>query len=288
MVTAMDGEVLVDFSTASSQRVLLPENCSKSDAIYILSKQIPQNNFGFPAFFYRSDLLPYDLACINQGDVESCIVDLLYTEGYPTLDNGTPFWEQLPHEPYSDYLLFRRFLEQAEDTGIRQLHLLAATERQPLDRCLQSAREYYWSVRAKAYDLFVVAAEQKKREHRIRKVENNHFDVSSKLFQNVLRKFEDDDWVDALGPAEALEALERLIKIQRTSLGLNGVNASSTPKDAPGRGASVELIMRQLAKSSGLQAEENSDFNDQLQMLLSDPEAGAIAQELILKVTSGH
>lgn len=279
-------EEVVDFCPPQAQRVLLPDGVSRSDAIFILSKGIPTNQFGFPLFFYRSDLLPADLNALVQSDVDHCAIELFYSDGYPTLDNGTPFWEQMPHEPFADYLLFKRFLDQAEDTGIRQLHLLAADQMKPLELCLARAREYYWSIRAKAYDLFVVAAEQKKREHRIRLTEGRHYQMAKDLMDSLLVKFDDPEWVGQLTTAEALDYLEKLVKIQRVSLGLSGTNASTLSKDAA-PGVSVELLMRNLSKNGMVPQEDAGDFKDQLDILLNDPEAGAVAQELILRVTSG-
>lgn len=282
----IDQEEVVDFCPPSAQRVLLPFGATKADAIFVTSKQLPMNQFGFPLFYYRSDLFPHDLSTLTQTDLDVASIELHYNDGFPTSETGTPWWEQLPHEPFTDFLLFKRFLEQAETTGIRQLHLLAAEQQKEQDYCLQRAREYYWSLRSKAYDLFVVAADQKRREMRIRRAEGRHYQIAEDLMGSLLAKFDDPEWIGQLSTAEALDYLDKLIKIQRVSLGLSGSNASTLPKDAQ-PGVSIELLMRNLSKNALPAQESADDFKGQLDMLLNDPESGALAQELILKVTSG-
>lgn len=149
-------------------------------------------------------------------------------------------------------------------------------------------RQYYWSSRARAYDLFVVAAEQKRREHRIRKMENRHFIQAEQMFEQLLEKFQDPEWIEELNAKEAIEALETLVKIQRLSVGLTGQHASSNAGNvtAGRKGVTAEYIMRQVAQGTASTSGEGADrFTNKLQALLADPSQGMLIQEAILKLS---
>jgi hypothetical protein len=265
-------------------RILLPEGCSKSDAIHILAQRTPQNDFGLPTYFIRGDMLPYDLGVLTQDDVDVAATGLFYFEGYPTLQNGTSFWNQLPHEPYQAYLLFSKYIDQAEETGIRQIDMLAGITGKDVEELQNLFREFYWQSRARAHDIFIAAAEMKKREFRIRKMENTHYSAAGSLLDKLLEKFKDEAWIEELNAKEAIEALETLAKIQRLSVGLTGQHASSTPKDAPQAGASVENIIRNMTRGAGAEVADTSGFAGRLQALLENPEEGMVVQEAILRI----
>lgn len=268
------------------QRIVLPEGASRADAIHILAKSIPPNKYGLPTFFYRSDFLPYDLGTLTTELGDAAAVPLEYHEGYPTYDDGHIFWHQLPHEPYEDYQLFVRYLEQAEDMGIRQLQLLASVNRISLTKVSSLSKEYFWAQRARAYDLFQVAADQKKREIRARRAENRHFEVAKNLFDQLLAKFDDPEWINTLSPADALDALQQLVKIQRVSLGLS-VNGNAGPAaNDPNVGQTAELILRNITKSSSEEGDSVS-LTEDLQTLMGDPNFTLKAQELIFRMQRG-
>lgn len=284
-------ELVLDY-TPHNVQIALPVGASKPDAIYYLSQQIPTNEYGLPIFFYRSDLIPYsgpqDQSPITQEDLDLAAVPLTYQDGYPALANSTPFWSQLPNEPYEAFLVFERYLQQAEETGIRQLNLLANAEVQNLPHIVSLYREFYWSARARAYDMFIVAAESKRREHRIRRTENTHFVKAQTLLDQLLKRFENDDWMEDLEPKDAISILETLVKIQRLSLGLTGAHSSSATFAPPApAGSSSELILRQMTKTLGLSDQGQQNFATALQGVLTDPEYAMQAQELIIRVNQG-
>lgn len=266
------------------------EGATKGDIVYELSARIPQNEFGLPQFFLRSDLLQ---GCrLTEDDINCASVGLYYYEGYPTLENGGSFWNQLPHEPQKYYELFVAYLDQAADIGIRQLDLLAVGVKEDVAQLSNIAKEFYWSARARAYDMFIVAAEAKRRQHRIRKMENEHFGKAGALFESLLKRFEGEfaDWVEELNAKEAIEVLSELIKIQRMSLGLVGQQSSSTPQlVGPGVSGneSSEAIMRKIAQSNGGAGGASGGIGALLQQLVDNPEEGATIQAAILKITSG-
>jgi hypothetical protein len=269
-----------------SERIVLPESTSRGDAVYHLAQKVPSNEFGLPLWFYRSDLLPPVDQLTGYG-VDAAAEGLFYHDGYPVTQYGTSFWNQLPHEPYDTFNAFMKFLDQAQELGIRQLDLLSAQmEGTSLEQLQQFYREFYWSARARAYDLFIVAAERKKREYRIRGMEDDHFSRSAKLLDDLLAKFQNKDWVGELNAKEAVEVLESLVKIQRLSVGLTGQHASSNAGTPNQPGASGEFILRQITKGVTLGNGGDNPFGQKLEQLLQDPESGMMLQELILRVNT--
>ncbi len=261
------------------------EDESKGDIVFKLTQFIPLNEFSLPIFFLRSDMLHG--TSITDEDVDAASVGLFYHDGFPCLENGATFWNQLPHEPHASFLLFQAYLDQAADIGIRQLDLLATSERIELGILTEMHREFYWGARARAYDLFIVAAEAKKRQHRIRKMEDGHYGAADNLFTKLLGRFsgENEDWIDELNAKEAIEVLSELVKIQRLSVGLTGQHASSTSRDI-GPGESAESVIRKIAQGGGMNQSGSDKFAATLQQLLENPEEGAILQAAVIKVTA--
>jgi len=273
------------------QRILLPEGASRADAIYYISQQIPTNEYQLPTFFYRSDLLPHNLGSMTQDDVDSAAVTLYYDEGYPTFGKTKAqiFWMQLPHEPLEAYGVFRRYLEQAEDIGLRQLQLLALDENLPLERISSWALEYYWGQRSRAYDLFQVAAERKKREMRVRRTEDKHFKIAESLIQDIQNMIAEqgETFYRNLTPAEALRSLKDLVSIQRISMGehQNGRQQIAGVSDVMA-GASGADLMRDLTKNIA-QGSSATGIDSNLRLLMSDPNFAMQAQSLIIQVRRG-
>lgn len=276
-----EGE-LVTVDTGSTI-IPLPTNASIGNIVQLLSKNVPTNEYGMPVYFIRSDLLHYHSnPYLTQDDVDAATVGLFYHDGYPTLEDGASFWNQLPHETYDRHLLFTKYLEMAAEYGVRQLDILAVQEGLDTLVVQQLYQEFYWSIRARAYDLFVVAADRKKREIRTRKMENSHYEQAGALLTTLLTKFEDPEWIEELNAKEALEALELLVKVQRLSVGLTGQHASSLPRDALPAGSSTEQVMRQLTRDTGLSNQASDNFKGRLDALLQGDD-GMVLQEAILR-----
>jgi hypothetical protein len=272
---------------AQNQRIVLPEGATKGIAVEYLTKTVLKNEYGLPDYFYRSDMLPHDLRSLMMDDTEAAIVSLDYSEGYPTYDGGKIFWQQLPHEPYEAFCLFQRYLGQAEEVGIRQLQLFSMEENISLSRARELSLEYLWNVRARAFDLFQVAAERKKRELRARKTETTHFEKAGELLEAIMRKFQDPDWIEGLSPKEALAALTDLIKIQRVSVGLSANGNAGPGAIDPNSGATAEVIMRSITKSV-VEDDGSMTLTPDLEALMSDPNFSMKAQELIFRVRKGY
>lgn len=269
----------------SQQRVVLPEGATKGDAILLTAKQVPQNEYGLPTFFYRSDLLPYPLTQLRIGDLDGAAIQLDYSDGFPTFEGGRIWWNQLPHEPHDHYQWFVRYLEQAEDLGIRQLQLLASMQRLALETISEVSKEYYWRDRARAYDLFQVAADRKKRELKARRTEGAHYETADALMKGLMVKFEDPKWLDDLSAKEAVGVLMDLAKLQRISLGLAANGNAGVQAPDPNAAMTTEMVIRSLTQ--GVSQSDEGGISGDLLALMADPTFTSRAQEVILRVQRG-
>lgn len=273
--------------------LLLPTPSTRGEKIRHLSRTIPTNDFGLPLYYIRSDLLDWTqieaYGYVTRGSVEVASEILSYEEGYPCQKTGSPWWISLKHEPYQAYLLFQRFLELAETEGARLLDTLALQEQVPLDHLRELSLEYYWSARARAYDLFIVAAEAKKREVRTRKTENTHFEMASGILDKVVTRINDEpDLIQKMDAKDLFDLFEQMVKVQRLSLGLTGQNASSNNALPIQPGASVEVTLRSLTRNVGLTDQAQGNIHDRLKLLMADEKTALSAQELVIKATTGN
>jgi hypothetical protein len=264
--------------------MILPENATKGDAISHLSRSIPKTELGLPTYFYRSDLLPYPLNSMRTGDADPAIVLLSYDEGYPTLPNGSIFWYQLPSEDFASHLLFTRYLEQAAELGLRQLQLLAMDQNMPLGKLMELKKEFYWADRARAWDIFQVAAERRKRELRARQTEDTHYTQAKALCDQLLSKFADDpEWVSKVTHEDAMKMMIDLMKVQRISLGLSATGSTKDLTTDPYLAADNGQLMQEVTR--GLQqANVGPGMSNNLQALLMDPQFAQMAQGLVFKI----
>lgn len=269
--------------TDPGELIILPAGATRSDVVRLLAKSSPQNEYKLPMMFYRSDLLPdTSLGYVNQSDTDASVVHLDYSEGYPTYHDGKIFWFQLPHEPLDSYLLFQRFIEQAETEGLRQLQLLSQQESISLGRMSQLFYEYYWPDRARSYDLFQVAADRKRRASRARRTEDAHFNLADELLTRVKQKLAQPEFLDSLDAKDAIDVLMQLAKLQRMSLGLsaNG-NQGNAPID-PLAASTGSDLMKEITRN--VNRDESAGLGSALQELMSDPNFALEAQSLVLRV----
>lgn len=276
-----------------SNHIVFPLDSSRGEKLQQLSETVQVNDFGLPLYYVRSDLLDWSqidaMGRITYEELETAVEFLDYSLGYPTLKKGSPFWSTLPHEPHQAFLLFKSFLSLDESEGIRLLDSVAQHENMPLETIQEMSKEYLWSSRARAYDLFIVAAEAKRREARTRKAEDSHFTTAGTILDTIVTRLNDaPDLIQQMDGPELLSAMEQMIKIQRLSLGLTGANSSTLVQNPAAPGATVEVILRQLTKNSGLSDQASADIHQRLAALMSDPDAAMKAQELIIRATTGN
>lgn len=268
------------------------------DVFRDVCKGIPQNEYGLPIFVYRPDLIPEDFFQLDDLDQASILgassVELQYHEGFPTFDDGISFWGQMPHEPDQAYYMFCEYRNQVDTIGIRRIESLFDEPKQFARGQLQEFHtNYFWSPRCKAFDLFRVAANMKLRERRIMTSTDQHFLKAEKLLGKLSEYFDkvDDDgnleWIAEMGPKTAIDALDKLIKIQRTAAGLSAHGHAGSGKDSGGApaNASVEVALRTIAKASEdpNATDKDGSAGQDLALLLNDPDTAARAQELIVR-----
>lgn len=270
------------------QRILLPENPTKAIALQVMQKSIPTNEFGLPAFFYRSDLLPYDLGTLTQQDADAAVVHLSYEEGYPTYEDGKTFWFQLPHESQDSYQLFYQYCEMALKTGIRQIQLFSQEQKVNLARCIELRDEFFWTARSRAYDLFHTAAARKQRALRGRYMEDVHFEKAGALLETLFQKIEDEglDFFKNMTAKEGLECARLLINIQRVSSGLSQNGNAGKDELNPDASKDPLQLMKEISEGAGAQSDGLGIDNNML-LLLQNPEFARSAQALVIQVRSG-
>lgn len=271
-----------------------------------LSPGLPLNEYSLPVYVYRPDMLDYaaivraltsgeqttgatttsfppaqhagpgpSLTDIQQS-LEAAIVPLTYNEGFPVLPSGMPFWMQLEFEPKEAYDAFVSYLELG---GARQLSALIAYN---LEELREYFHTYYWGFRVKAFDLYKVAHHQKVKLQRMLSTEDTHFKLAEKLLKKVETYFEGKELDDEdITPDKAVAMLEKLVKIQRVSVGLPA-NGESKEADGDKRKVTpVQILMQQISQNG---AESRANTANEVDLLLEDPDAVDMAQELIIKM----
>jgi len=264
-----------------------------------ISLKIPRNDFGLPEYMYRPDLIPADLfhrEPVEQASIlGAAAVEINYYEGYPAFDNGASIWSQLEFEADSAFLLFKEYLTLGDTRGARRLEDLAESSKIPQGNDLRQLRDfhtyYYWSARSRAYDLFMVAAHRKLREKRVLSIQDKHFLEAETLLARVLNYFQKTDengdlvFMNELKPRDAMDMLDKLVKIQRISVGLPAHGLSSVDENGTAKNAETEVILRQIAQQSDDPNRKSSHGGAaELEVLLNDPDTAILAQELIIRI----
>lgn len=291
----------------------------------ILFPEVPLNDLGLPTGYYRSDMidmrtLAYE-APISEGSSGTTIdiynaedqlkyaeklessrqemlrhafVPLSYHEGFPTLPSGTPYWNQLDHEPIEAYHLLDLYLKLPSlGEGARSLSFLPSVIEQHLQRHvgLKELQElfntYYWYYRAKSYDLFREAARRKQMELRALEVGDTHYLMAARMMEKLkLYLDNDEDFWDLLTPKVAIDMLKMLMQVQRVSAGLPAAGPPVAGKDGSANAdQSFEVTLRTIAQANNEHSgNKHHDANQAMEQALADPAMADLAQELIIKM----
>lgn len=270
-----------------------------------LSAGLPLNEIGLPNYIYRTDLIPaelYDEEHITVPEridiLSSASITLDYIEGYPSMGDGTPFWNQLPFEPIAAFNLFVDYLgttSRTTETGrleapIRTLAATAKFTAQPPNKLQELSYMYYWPHRAKAHDLFMIANFQKQRQTRALLIEDEQYIKATKWANKAEKRLEEifanEDELMDMKPREVLEMLVRMMALQRVSAGMpaNGPGVNSTgPEGISGQGASLQTLLKGIATQAGERSKDAEDDTFSIDAIMDDPEQMAKLQELITK-----
>lgn len=237
--------------------------------------------------------------------LRSAFTHLTFDHGYPAMPNGMPFWHKLEFESGFAFAAFQFYLESG-DKGPRELHLLS--ENAELHRVAEAQagktllpiellcqlREYFtlncWQYRAKAFDLYKESAWRHQRLKRQSLAEDRHHTLAERLLEQFATYFASPRFMDEMTPKVAIDALSKLVAIQRISLGLPA--SGPLPVNQAPNATSFEMIMREVATAQGAGQIGGARGNvaqhtkDMLDQVLLDPAAALNLQEVIIRVTS--
>lgn len=265
---------------------------SRAQLVQALTQTLPMNEYNLPKFIYRPDLLDYTLFqsaleitdeqlarerfLAMQDMLASATIELRYHEGYPSFENGRPFWDQFDCESLEEYELFKSYREQP---GARQLGLVGPLSGLDMTELFHL---HYWGLRCLAHDSFAIAHFQRLREQRVLSTENTHFLKTEELLQTLLKKANEIEWDAVKDPKAFVDIFDKLVKLQRLSLGLSSSGVS--PNDAA-KSPSLELIMRRITSANVTQTDEQKHASvGSMNDILGDPDLVQQAQELILRL----
>lgn len=279
----------------------LPHSVKRVKVFNRINREVPVNEYDLPEYIFRADLVPSEFDALDEKEqsevLRAAAIELSYREGYPTLYDGRTFWSRMPFEPADYYDAFEAYLNMASARGVRSLEYLTGEPgvNLSMNRLSEAFSYYYWAPRCRAFDMFRIAAYQKEREARIMSTNNRHFLEAEKLITQLMGYFSEQNdegnprWLEDLTPGVAIQGLEKLAKLQRVALDLPAHGSSSPPENGLPGNASMEVILRTLVqKAQGelSSAGKNTRALDE-SLLLENPEAAALAQELVIKVNKG-
>ncbi|KKL05832.1 hypothetical protein LCGC14_2602090, partial [marine sediment metagenome] len=220
---------------------------------------------------------------LDRRTLAAAFVPLSYDEGFPTLPDGSPFWEQLEFEPLNAFNAFRAYLAQGR-TGARQLFSLDdfLSKQQAADEKAKESSDaddplcdpnlydpttvhmdtinpnlavvevlteffhlYYWSLRARSYDLFRAVVARRTREERALSIESTHYIRAEALLNRLYMAMNDDEFFEQLTPKAMIDLYKELTRVMRISSGLPG--SGPLEGQAPQQ-TSVELILREASQ----------------------------------------
>jgi len=289
-----------------SSALVIGDPSSKGNIFQRLNSDIPLNEYHLPDFIYRADLIPSDIldgsyTIQDKGNIlNSASMRITFDHGYPSINDTTPLWDQLPCETADAFNAFMVFLELPESTNndnpIRLLPLIAQVTKIDITQIANYCHMFYWHWRSRAYDLFLVAAHRKQREQRVMSIEGKHFKLAESLLDKVIRVANSrlDDIINSMGTdddtddtklKDLIDMADRLTKIQRVSVGLaaNGVSQIDL-KDATPRNATATDTFKSISKGASSDATPTRRSNA-MDNLLQTPDDLTMVQDLIVRMS---
>lgn len=237
--------------------------------------------------------------------LRAAFVELTFDYGYPGLPNGMPFWHKLDFESGFAFAAFQFYLESGQD-GPRELFMIAENDELhnvasnqvgrtiTKQELLFSLQEYFivncWAPRAKAFDLYRETAWRHQRLRRQNTTENSHYNLADALLAKLKEYFQTERFINEMSPKAALDALAKLVAIQRISIGLPA--SGPLPVNQQPDATSFEMIMRNVAMQQGAGnsqqagAQHAAHTKQLMDQVLSDPTAAGNLQEVIIRITS--
>jgi hypothetical protein len=220
-----------------------------------------------------------------------------------------PFWSKFEFENGFAFAAFQMFLEIGT-SGPRELYALSSntelltvasqqigktvTQQELNFRLQEYFVLHYWYGRSKAFDLYRETALRHQRLQRQVSMEEEHFTTAGKILSKLTAYFDSAEFMKEMTPKTALDALTKLVAIQRVSVGLPATGPLAVNQQADA--TSFEMIMRSVAQTQGAgQTQGGAGFGggathtkDMLTSILQDPRAAGALQEVIIRVSQSH
>ena len=267
-----------------------------------LQEATPRDSNGFLTAFYNATLIPPDL---NQRPPEkremhlaAARIPLSMLEGYHSLPDSKPVWTPLPSEPKAYFEAFRAFLLSPQRSLAQSGNDIDFEVPGFTPYTIKEAHTlFYWSERARAYDILKPVAAARQREQRLMLAEDAHYLLTNKLlkqFEDEIEERANDDednrpW-SGLKASELIQGISSMMQMQRVSLGL----PSHGPKlknegFTPTQHAGTERAIREASQNymgtqeSGLTPAQKmqQEIN---RTLAEDPNAAAELQAAALSI----
>lgn len=210
-----------------------------------------------------------------QETLDAAMVSLEYHEGFPALPDGKPFWKQLDCEPTAAYDAFVFYLEAGSTR--KRSDLIGY----PTDDVNEWFHIYYWQYRAKAFELFKVVDHNKRRIERLINTEDSHYVAAERIFRTIADAIKGPEFQEklmALDPEKLVGVLDKVVKIQRISTGLNANGGAVDPADLK-KAPQTNVIVQQIVQNG---AETVQKSEESMDILMDNPDAVELAQSLIL------
>lgn len=263
---------------------------TKAQVMEQLNGILPLNQYDLPDYIYRADLVDHQMMLSSLGELQANphkevatkVQDMLgaakvfldYSEGYPRLEQR-PLWDKLPYEAETEYLAFKQYLSLE---GVRQQGDLISFHLKDVSSWFHT---YLWGIRVKAWDMYILVDHQRKRLRRALGMEDTHYKMAGEIIttvQNNIAAAGDDFW-KVLKPLAAVTIIEKMIRIQRLSVGLSG------NEDASSALPQVPSIQSMLEKVAGVPEDHRQDdVKEVTDGLMNNPEALEYAQDMLLEL----
>lgn len=234
-----------------------------------------------------------------EQELAAAYVPLQYYEGFPTMD-GRPFWAPLPFEPTHALKAFETFLSLKPSQ--RTLFNVSSAD-YDMYELNQYFHLYYWSQRARAFDLFYAVVRKRERNTLAATVEDENYKLACRLADladDYLDQY-GDEFLEMMTPKTLLELVKTAATLQRISVGLPANGASPTHIEHLD-GMSLQQIAQRTVDRNNIPVDklltnngdtninistQNTQNNQILSNLMNDPAALALAQELIIRMSGG-
>ena len=156
------------------------------DRVSSLQKNQPLNHNGLPSAYIDPQAIAETGLTISPSTevINKSMIALNYLEGYPVV-HGLPFWEKLDGEILYFYRFFQCYRNMKEQTGSRSLNKVAELSNQDTSIIHNLSNAYHWRSRVKAYDMYMEQQLEVIRQNNIKKMENKHFELADKLFDDI-------------------------------------------------------------------------------------------------------